>query len=152
MGWTLNRQVVLANKARAAIFVIAASAQAGSQAQGVPVPPPAVSLVPVATGLVHPWAVAFLPGGQFLVTERPGRLRVVSATGQVGPALAGVPQVAAGGQGGLLDVVTDNDFARNRRIYFCFAEPAAGGAAPSGVMRMTLPWWLSSFWASSLRW
>lgn len=65
---------------------------------------------------------------------------MVSAAGQVGPALAGVPPVAAGGQGGLLDVVTDNDFARTRRIYFCFAEPAAGGAAgnSTAVARATL--------------
>ncbi|RZJ57542.1 MAG: PQQ-dependent sugar dehydrogenase, partial [Acidovorax sp.] len=82
---------------------------------------PAVALAPVATGLVNPWAVAFLPDGQFLVTERPGRMRVVQATGQVGPALAGVPSVAASGQGGLLDVVTDANFARNRRIFFCFS-------------------------------
>ena len=73
-----------------------------------------------------------MPDGQFLVTERPGRMRVVSATGQLGPALAGVPAVAAGGQGGLLDVVTDADFARNRRIYFCFSEPAASGAGNNG--------------------
>ncbi|RZJ09218.1 MAG: PQQ-dependent sugar dehydrogenase, partial [Acidovorax sp.] len=57
-------------------------------------PPPAVSLVPVAKGLDHPWAVAFLPDGQFLVTERPGRMRVVSPSGQVSPALMGMPTVA----------------------------------------------------------
>ncbi|CAN7389944.1 PQQ-dependent sugar dehydrogenase [Acidovorax sp. LjRoot129] len=91
-------------------------------------PPPAVSLVPVAKGLDHPWAVAFLPDGQFLVTERPGRMRVISPSGQVSPALMGMPTVAAGGQGGLLDVVVDTAFARNRRIFFCFSEPAAAGA------------------------
>ena len=101
---------------------------------------PAVALAPVATGLVNPWAVAFLPDGQFLVTERPGRMRVVQATGQVGPALAGVPSVAASGQGGLLDVVTDANFARNRRIFFCFSEPAAAGASgnSTALARATL--------------
>ncbi|KQO12212.1 hypothetical protein ASF11_16820 [Acidovorax sp. Leaf76] len=101
---------------------------------------PAVTLTPVATGLFNPWAVAFLPDGQFLVTERPGRMRVVQATGQVGPALAGVPLVAAGGQGGLLDVVTDANFARNRRIFFCFSEPAAAGASgnSTALARATL--------------
>lgn len=140
MGWTPNRPVALVHKAQLALFLIVTGAQTVTHAQNAPAPAPAVSLVPVATGLVHPWAVAFLPGGQFLVTERPGRLRVVSAAGQVGPALAGVPPVAAGGQGGLLDVVTDNDFARNRRIYFCFAEPAAGGTAgnSTAVARATL--------------
>jgi glucose/arabinose dehydrogenase len=81
----------------------------------------------VASGLDHPWAVAFLPEGGFLVTERPGRLRVVSSQGRIGPALAGVPAVATGGQGGLLDVVLDSDFAANRTVYFCFSEPGRGG-------------------------
>lgn len=98
----------------------------------------------MAQGLEHPWAVAFLPGGRFLVTERPGRLRVVQADGRVEPPLAGLPPVAAGGQGGLLDVVTDADFARNRRIYFCYAEPGLPGPARSrtnstALARATLP-------------
>ena len=81
----------------------------------------------VATGLEHPWAVAFLPGGRFLVTERPGRLRVVAADGRVGPALPGLPEIAAGGQGGLLDVALDSGFERNRTLFFCFSEPGPGG-------------------------
>lgn len=81
----------------------------------------------VTAGLAHPWAVAFLDGGRFLVTERPGRMRVVEPDGRVGPPLAGVPTVAAGGQGGLLDLVPDSGFARNRQLYFCFSEPGAGG-------------------------
>lgn len=80
----------------------------------------------VAEGLAHPWAVAFLPGGRFLVTERPGRLRVVEADGRVGPPVAGVPDVVARGQGGLLDVALDPGFDRNRTLYFCFTEDAAG--------------------------
>lgn len=124
------------SRVKAAIFFIAFGCVASSGAQNSG---PTVSLVPVASGLANPWALAFLPDGQFLVTERPGRMRVVSATGQVGPALAGVPTVAVGGQGGLLDVVTDADFARNRRIYFCFSEPAASGAGNStAVARATL--------------
>jgi glucose/arabinose dehydrogenase len=82
---------------------------------------------PVATGLEHPWAVAFLPEGRFLVTERPGRMRVVSADGRIGGPLAGVPEVAAAGQGGLLDVVLDSGFERNRTLFFCFSEPGPGG-------------------------
>ena len=82
---------------------------------------------PVASGLEHPWAVAFLPQGRFLVTERPGRMRVVEADGKLGAPLAGVPQVAAGGQGGLLDLVLDSGFAANRVLYFCFSEPGPGG-------------------------
>lgn len=82
---------------------------------------------PVATGLEHPWAVAFLEEGRFLVTERPGRIRVVEADGKLGPPLGGLPEMAAGGQGGLLDVVLDSGYAGNRTIYFCFSEPGSGG-------------------------
>ncbi|WOH49701.1 PQQ-dependent sugar dehydrogenase [Bradyrhizobium sp. sBnM-33] len=81
----------------------------------------------IARGLVNPWALAFLPDGTMLVTERPGRMRLVSAEGQVSPPLKGVPDVWASGQGGLHDVVTDKSFAQNRTIYFCYAERAAGG-------------------------
>jgi len=81
----------------------------------------------VASGLEHPWAVAFIDGGRFLVTERPGRLRVVQADGRVGDPVVGLPRVDAVGQGGLLDLVTDRDFARNRTLYFCYAEPGEGG-------------------------
>jgi aldose sugar dehydrogenase len=81
----------------------------------------------VAEGLEHPWAVAFLPEGRFLVTERPGRLRLVEAGGKVRSPLAGLPPVAAGGQGGLLDLLLDSGFAQNRTLYFCFSEPGAGG-------------------------
>ena len=81
----------------------------------------------VARGLAHPWALAFLPDGKMLVTERPGRMRIVTPEGQVSPPLKGVPEVWASGQGGLLDVVTDKSFAQNRTIYFCFAERTEGG-------------------------
>ncbi|WP_082151635.1 PQQ-dependent sugar dehydrogenase [Caenimonas sp. SL110] len=81
----------------------------------------------VAQGLENPWAVAFLPEGRFLVTERGGRMRVVQPDGKVGAPLAGVPEVAAGGQGGLLDVVLDSGFAGNRQLFFCFSEPGGGG-------------------------
>jgi glucose/arabinose dehydrogenase len=81
----------------------------------------------VAQGLEHPWAVAFLPQGRFLVTERPGRMRVVEADGKVGPPLAGVPRVVTGGQAGLLDVILDSGFAANRTVFFCFSEPGQGG-------------------------
>jgi glucose/arabinose dehydrogenase len=81
----------------------------------------------VANGLDHPWGLAFLPDGRMLVSERPGRLRIVTRDGRLSPAVAGVPRVLASGQGGLLDVVLDRDFATNRTIYFCFAEPASGG-------------------------
>lgn len=114
-----------------ATFLVAFSG-AGAQAQTVR--PEAV-----ATGLQNPWALAFLPQGRFLVTERPGRLRVVEADGRLGPPVAGLPAIDAGGQGGLLDVITDAGFAANRRIYFCFSEPAAsGGGNSTALARATL--------------
>jgi aldose sugar dehydrogenase len=83
----------------------------------------------VAGGLNHPWGLAFLPDGGMLVTERPGRLRLVAADGKVSPALGGVPSVLAQGQGGLLDVALAPDFAASRLVYLSFAEPGEGGAS-----------------------
>ena len=87
--------------------------------------------VVVAEGLENPWALAFLPGepaGRMLVTERAGRMRIVSADGKVGAPLSGVPAVFAVNQGGLMDVVLSPDFRRDRSIYFTFAQPMPGGA------------------------
>lgn len=81
----------------------------------------------IASGLAYPWALAFLPEGRMLVTERPGRMRIVSPQGQISAPLKGVPEVWAVGQGGLLDVVTDKDFARSSTIYFCYSERAGSG-------------------------
>ena len=93
----------------------------------------------IATGLQNPWGLAFIPGGRFLVTERPGRLRLVGADGTLGAPVSGLPDIAANGQGGLLDVVVDSDFARNRTLYFCFSEPAsAGNANSTALARATL--------------
>ncbi|MEJ1160240.1 PQQ-dependent sugar dehydrogenase [Prosthecomicrobium sp. N25] len=86
-----------------------------------------LSITRVATGLQHPWALAVMPGGDVLVTERPGRMRIVRRDGTVSAPIAGVPQVAAGRQGGLLDVTLHPDFASNRMVYFTFSEPAEGG-------------------------
>ena len=91
----------------------------------------------VATGLVHPWAVRPLPDGSLLVTERPGRLRIVTAAGAVGEPIAGLPAVDARGQGGLLDVALSPAFAADRTVYWSYAEPRAGGngtAVARGVL------------------
>jgi glucose/arabinose dehydrogenase len=96
-----------------------------------------VRVTTVAEGLEHPWGLAFLPDGRMLVTERPGRLRIVSPDGALSRPIAGVPRVQARGQGGLLDVALHPDFAENRFVYLSFSEPGSGGAGTS-VARGTL--------------
>ena len=88
----------------------------------------------VATGLQNLWALVFLPQGRFLVTKRPGRLPVVEPDGRLGPPVTGLPAIDADGQGGLLDVITDTGFSVNRRIDFCFSEPAASGGGNSTAL------------------
>lgn len=92
----------------------------------------------IARGLAHPWALAPLPDGGFLVTERGGALRRVSADGDVSAPLAGVPDVSARGQGGLLDVALAPDFAQSRRIYLSYAEPGEDGLAGTSAAYATL--------------
>ncbi len=93
-------------------------------------------VVTVAEGLVHPWSIAFLPGGDMLVTERPGRLRIVRGGNLLPEPVAGVPAVLAEGQGGLLDVVPHPDFSTNRLIYLSFSKPYADGSgATTAVIR-----------------
>ena len=89
--------------------------------------------VTVASGLQHPWALAFLPDGRMLVTERPGRMRIVAPGGEVSAPLEGLPPVAVNGEGGLMDVALDPAFATNRLIYWTYAEPAADDASKSGT-------------------
>jgi aldose sugar dehydrogenase len=96
-----------------------------------PTPKPvklAAKVTDVAKGLEHPWGVELLPDGRFLVTERPGRLRLVARDGQLSEPLTGVPEVNARGQGGLLDVALSPGFAQDRLVYLSFAERGSGGA------------------------
>jgi glucose/arabinose dehydrogenase len=111
------------------IWIVAALAFGAAPAAAQTFPSSAGSLTveTVARGLDHPWSLAFLPDGRMLVTERPGRLRIVTRDGKLSPPVSGVPKVMASGQGGLHDVALDRDFAVNRTIYFCFAEPVQGG-------------------------
>jgi glucose/arabinose dehydrogenase len=82
----------------------------------------------VATGLEHPWGGTFLPDGRLLLTERPGRVRLLIREGELSPPLAGVPAVEARGQGGLLDIALAPDFATTREVYLCQAALVQGGA------------------------
>ena len=83
----------------------------------------------VAKGLSHPWGLQFLPDGRMIVTERDGDIRIVAKDGKLSPPLAGVPKVLARGQGGMLDIALDRDFAQNRTLYFCFTYDSGGNAA-----------------------
>ncbi len=89
----------------------------------------------VAAGLVNPWAMAFLPNGDMLVTERPGRLRIVRNGKLLAAAVTGTPEVFASGQGGLLDIALHPSFATNKLIYLSYAKPMPGGAATTAVAR-----------------
>lgn len=92
----------------------------------------------VADGLVHPWGLAVLPEGGFLVTERPGRLRHVAPDGTLSEPIAGVPEVLAQKQGGLLDVALSPDFATDRLVYLTYAKPMPGGLSATAAARGTL--------------
>jgi aldose sugar dehydrogenase len=89
----------------------------------------------VVDGLEHPWGMAILPDGAMLVTERPGRLRVVVDGGLLPEPVAGLPQVLAEGQGGLLDVAVGPDFASDRRIYWTYAKPMGSGTSVTAAAR-----------------
>ncbi|HJU67161.1 MAG TPA: PQQ-dependent sugar dehydrogenase [Gemmatimonadaceae bacterium] len=94
-----------------------------------------IAVETVVSGLEHPWALAFLPDGRILVTERPGRLRLVDTSGRLSEPLGGVPTVHAMSQGGLLDVAIDPDFAQNQLVYLSFSEPGEGGVSGTSVAR-----------------
>jgi aldose sugar dehydrogenase len=88
-----------------------------------------------AKGLASPWGMAFLPDGRVIVTERSGRMRLVARDGRVSAPLGGVPAVAAGGQGGLLDVALSPDFASSKVIFISYAEPRQTGGSATSVAR-----------------
>jgi glucose/arabinose dehydrogenase len=92
----------------------------------------------VVRGLEHPWGLQFLPGVRLLVTERPGRIRIVERSGALSAPLAGVPTVAAVGQGGLLDIALAPDFATSGLVYLAYAEPRGGNRNGTSVARARL--------------
>lgn len=118
---------------RLAGVVLAAAAAAATHAAAPKSPTPRpidapLRPVTVARGLEHPWALEFLPDGRILVTERPGRLRIVSRDGALSSPLSGVPRVFASGQGGLLDVAVSPTFEKDGLVYLSYSEPGEGGA------------------------
>lgn len=120
------------------LLTLACSRSLDSEAQAIKSPTPAstpnaLRADTVASGLEHPWALAFLPDGRMIVTERPGRLRIVALDGTLSAPLTGVPAVYAVGQGGLLDVALDPEFRSNQLIYLTYAETGEGGAGTAAA-------------------
>lgn len=116
-------------KCPAAVFaLLALMGIANARAETFPSSAGQLSVTTVTAHLVHPWALAFLPDGRMLVTERPGRMRIVDRDGKASAPLAGVPKVYARSQAGLMDVTLAHDFAQSHRIYFCYADSVPGGA------------------------
>jgi glucose/arabinose dehydrogenase len=98
----------------------------------------AIKVEAFAKGLVHPWGLAFLPDGRLLVTERPGRVRLIGKDGKLSAPLQGVPKVYASGQGGLLDVELSPDFASTGLIYLSYADPRDGTKNGTSVAKAKL--------------
>ena len=124
---------------RAIFIAVLLSACAATAQAADPVFPSSagdIAVETVARGLVHPWSLAFLPDGRMLVTERPGRMRIVTRDGALSPPLGGVPPVFARGQGGLLDVIARPQF-RRRTGRFISAMPSRSTAA--GAPRSRAP-------------
>jgi glucose/arabinose dehydrogenase len=92
-------------------------------------------LVPYAEGLVQPWAITFLPGGDALITERPGRLRIVRNGKLLPQPVEGVPEVYYQGQGGLLEVAPHPNFATNRLLYLSYSKPLGGEDSTTALVR-----------------
>ncbi len=128
--------------ASAALIAMAATMAPAAMAQQTRAPAPQVKsqvlVETIATGLVHPWGLNFLPDGRMLVTERLGRLRIIASDGKISEPVAGVPIVAANGQGGLLDVAVDPRFSETGTIYLAFSEPRGAGSNGTSVARAKL--------------
>lgn len=108
-----------------------------NQTRAPSLPQTPVTIEPFVTGLAHPWGIAPLPGGTWLVTERPGRLRVVTAEGVVSAPVSGLPEVDDRRQGGLLDVTVSAAFGQDNTIFWTYAKRVKGGtvtAAARGIL------------------
>lgn len=111
----------------ALVFSLLLSACAAGEADVVRSERHDFRVVTVLRGLSHPWSIAFLPDGRWLVTERPGRLRIVDKGSLLPEPVAGLPTIGAQGQGGLLDIALHPDYARNGWLYLSYAAPGPGG-------------------------
>jgi len=118
-----------------ALVVSAAPAALAQDTQRLRTDKVEVIVETVARNLQNPWGLAFLPDGRMLVTERPGRLRIADAEGKLSEPIKGMPRIATGRQGGLLDVALDPSFAQSRLVYVSFSEDRGEGRAATSVAR-----------------
>jgi glucose/arabinose dehydrogenase len=118
-----------------ALLAAAPLAQAQTDAKSVKSEKAEIRVETIASGLQNPWGLTFLPDGRALVTERPGRLRIIGKDNKLSDPVAGVPEVAAVGQGGLLDVALSPDFAKNNLVFLSFAEPRGAAGSSTSVAR-----------------
>jgi glucose/arabinose dehydrogenase len=134
-------EVAMRNVARALLVAVPALCRtpAAAEITNAPAAPKSqIKVETVAKGLVHPWALQFLPDGRMLATERPGRMRLIGKDGRLSSPLQGVPEVVAQNQGGLLDAALSPDFAQNGLIYFTFSEPRGGWRNGTSLARAKL--------------
>lgn len=127
----------------AGVAALLAVSLAGAAAHAEQTNAPASTSTPVkvevvADGLENPWGLQFLPDGRMIVTERPGRVRVVGKEGKLSAPVAGVPQVHARGQGGLLDIRLADDFSSSGTVFLSYAEPNSDGSSQTAVARAKL--------------
>jgi glucose/arabinose dehydrogenase len=115
--------------------LLAASAAAQNEPTVVKSEKANIRVEVIATGLQNPWGFTFLPDGRALVTERPGRLRIIGKDNKLSEPVGGVPEVAAVGQGGLLDVALSPDFAKDNLVFLSFAEPRGAAGSSTSVAR-----------------
>lgn len=122
----------------APLLLLAATPVSAAQTNAPEAPKTAIELTTVAKGLENPWALEFLPDGRMLVTEKPGRLRIVAKDGKIGPPIKGVPEVVTENQAGLLDVALAPDYPESGLIYFSYSEPREQGKNGTSVARAKL--------------
>ena len=120
------------------VFAGVFSPSRAEQTKAPEAPKTAIQVKEIAKGLQNPWSLQFLPDGRMLVTERPGRMRLISMDGKVSDPIEGLPHVVNKGQGGLLDVLLAQDFAASGLIFFSYSEPRGGFANGTAVVRAKL--------------
>jgi aldose sugar dehydrogenase len=120
------------------LAIAAATPAAAEQTNAAAAPATAITVEEINVELENPWGMQFLPDGRILVTERPGRMRIVSKDGRLSAPITGLPHVVQGGQAGLLDVLLAPDFATSGLVYFSYAEPRGYFKNGTSVARATL--------------